>query len=481
MTPNPADLTKLIWEYNVLPPIASRLGVIYPDYDPLSGLSEEEKIIVKKNNIIPAQPMLSQNDWDKIRDYIITHAPDTVAYDQSRLTRDLPLKQFVRKDIQIDDRVPSLITGLRYNEQTKTLWIGNYYNEVYNWKWNVGVTKVIPVASPVVDFNFFEGGTYFTEIGKLYPSDLSIGSLAKLNDSSVTEAKPNDNSVTELLTSLHRPVNTQIEDLDNDGVPEIVICNFGNKIGSLSLYKKDKKTQKYTGEVLLGIPGATKCYIKDMDGDGKKDIVVLFAQGDESVYILYQKDHLKFKAKRVLRFPPNYGTTDMVLVDYNHDGLTDIVTVHGDNADYSPILKSYHGIRLNINQGNDNFQEKFFYPIYGVTKVLAEDFDQDGDIDFAASSFFPDFGALLDESFIYLENVDPEHFKFKSYILKSELAVKSLTMEKADIEGDGDMDIILGNFARTPGRVPPALDEQWKIAKYGLTIFENQLHHPAKN
>ena len=466
MLPDPGSLTKRIWMNHVLPVMAARMGIIYPNYDPLRGLSDEERAIVKQNNIIPEHPVLTNEEWSKLVSYILVNAPDSVTADKTRLTRDSPLKQFTREDIQLDTVTPSLITGLGYNTQTNTLWIGNFYNRVYTWKQDKGVIKNIKTESPVVNFNFFEGGTYFTEIGKLYPTELSIGSYAKYNDTSVAA----------LLTSLHRPVDAQIEDLNNDGTPEIVVCNFGNKLGSLSLYKKSK-TGKYGEQVLLPLAGAVKCYVKDMDGDGKKDIVAMFSQGDESVWIFYQKDNLKFKAKRVLRFPPNYGTTDMVLVDYNHDGLTDIVTVHGDNADYSNILKAYHGIRLHINQGNDVFKEKFFYPIYGVTKVLAEDFDKDGDIDFAASAFFPDFGQLLDESFIYLENTDAAKFTFKPYILKSAVPLKSLTLIKADIDNDGDMDIIAGNFAQSPGPVPKDLDLKWKTAKYGLTIFRNQLVH----
>jgi len=469
MLPEPASLTKEIWRSHVLPVMASRMGIIYPNYDPLRGLSEEEKAIVKKNNIIPETPMLTDEQWGKIVQYVLKNAPDSVTLDEKRLTRNRPLKQFVREDIQVDNNQPSLITGLGYDSSTKTLWIGNYYKQVFTWKYDIGVTKTIATESPVVDFNFYKGNTYFTEVGKLYPTELSLGTYAKYSDTSVSA----------VLSALHRPVNSKIEDLNNDGVPEIVVCNFGNKTGSLSLFKKNK-AGRYQEQVLLAQPGSLKCYIKDMDGDGKKDIVAMFAQGDESVYIFYQKDNLKFKAKRVLRFPPDYGTTDMVLVDYNHDGLTDIVTVHGDNADYSNILKQYHGIRLHINQGNGTFKEKFFYPIYGVTKVVADDFDKDGDIDFAASSFFPNFGPLVDESFVYLENIDPNKFIFKSYILKSDLPLKSLTLEKADIDGDGDMDIIAGNFAQSPGAVPADLDEKWKSAKYGLVIFNNQLYRPKK-
>lgn len=469
LAPDPAGLTKEIWTRHVLPVMAARMGIIYPNYDPLRGLSEEERAIVKKHNIIPEEPVCTEADWAKIRDYIISNAPDSVSIDEKRFIRNSPLTQFIRQDVQIDDKTPSLITGLKYNTATKTLWIGNFYNQILNWQYGKGVVKTVNTASPVVDFNFNQNNVYLTEIGKLYPTELSSGMYAQLNDTTSTP----------LITSLHRPVNTRITDLNNDGVPEIVVCNFGNKTGGLSLFKKNK-AGKYIEDVLLPLPGAIKCFIKDMDGDGKKDIVAMFSQGDESVYIFYQKDNLKFKAKRVLRFPPDYGTTDMILVDYNNDGLTDIVTVHGDNADYSNILKAYHGIRLHINQGADVFKEKFFYPIYGVTRVLAEDFDKDGDIDFVATSFFPEFGKLVDESFVYLENTNKDQFTFKSYIQKSEIPIKTLTLEKADIDGDGDVDIITGNFAQSPGPAPAVLDEKWKSAKYGLSIFYNQLYQPKK-
>ncbi|TFF38904.1 FG-GAP repeat domain-containing protein [Mucilaginibacter psychrotolerans] len=468
MQPDVQSLTKEIWKNHVLPIMASRMGIIYPNYDPLRGLSDEEKDIIAKHDIIPATPIISKADWDKLENYIVSNAPDSILYDEKRLTRNIPLTQFTRKNIQIDEEGASLITGLKYNIDTKTLWIGNAHNKVINWQYQAGITKNYDVASTGVDFNFYQNHTYLTEIGKLYPTELSTGSYAQL----VSDAE------TPLLTNLHRPVHSAMEDLNGDGIPEIVVCNFGNKTGSLSLFKKNKADGTYKEDILLPMPGAIMCYVKDMDSDGKKDIVAMFSQGDESVYIFYQQDNLKFKPQRVLRFPPNYGTTDMVLTDYNHDGLTDIVTVHGDNADYSNILKPYHGIRLNINKGNDVFEEAFFYPIYGVTKVLAEDFDNDGDIDLAASAFFPDFGRLLNESFVYLENTDSKAYRFKSYTLSGGLPIKSLTIEKADVDGDGDIDIILGNFAQTPGAVPPTLDKRWKSAQYGLILLENQLLQP---
>lgn len=467
--PAVGSLTKEIWKFHVLPVMAARMGIIYPNYDPLKGLSKEEKEIVKQNQIIPDQPFMSNEDWAQLSNYVINTAPDSLSLDEMRLTRNSPLTQFKREDVQVFAHGPSLITGLKFNPATNTLWISNMMNQIVTWNYTEGVTKEINTKSPVVDFNFYKGSTYFTEIGKLYPTELSLGSYVQYADTTSTP----------ILTKLHRPVHSVIEDLNGDGIPEVIVSNFGNKTGSLSLYKKDK-TGNYTEDVLLPLAGAIMCEVKDMDGDGKKDIVAMFAQGDESVYIFYNQGNLKFNAKRVLRFPPDYGTTDMVLVDYNHDGLPDIVTVHGDNADYSNILKPYHGIRLNINMGKGVYKEKFFYPIYGVTKVLAYDFDQDGDIDFAASSYFPDFGKLVDESFVYLENKDQAKYSFKPYILKSETPLRSLTLTMADIDGDGDMDLIAGHFAQGLGSPPKQLDDRWKGATFGINIFLNQLHQPKK-
>jgi hypothetical protein len=121
--------------------------------------------------------------------------------------------------------------------------------------------------------------------------------------------------------------------------------------------------------------------VVDMNGDGKKDIVALFAQGREGVYIFYQNDNLEFSVEQVIMMQPEYGSSWFSLLDYNNDGHLDILLANGDNADYSRYLKPYHGVRLFINEGDNKFNEEWFYPINGATCVLVEDFDIDGDVD----------------------------------------------------------------------------------------------------
>src|SRR5690606_20503160 len=122
-----------------------------------------------------------------------------------------------------------------------------------------------------------------------------------------------------------------------------------------------------------------------------KDLVVLHAQGDEGVTVLYQEDRLKFRAERVIRLSPVYGSSWFEMFDYDGDGDKDIALANGDNADLSFVNKPYHGLRVFINEGEHGFQQRYFYPLPGATRVAANDFDGDGDVDFAVSCFFPDY------------------------------------------------------------------------------------------
>jgi mono/diheme cytochrome c family protein len=291
LLPQPQNLTKRLWEGGVLPMMAIRMGLQHEQYE--RHISAEEKAVEEKNNLIPKTPMLSNEAFGKIRDYIISQAPDTIAYDGQRSQRSKPMQQFSRTDVQIEKDGPSLITALKWHAESRTLWIGNLKNQVFNWRFDKGLAGPMNTTSAVVHFAFYNGNTFFTEVGDLLPSELSKGAFAMAGN---TKDVP-------ILTRLHRPVHTVLEDFDSDKVPEIVVCNFGKNIGSLSLYKKETSERLFNEQVLLPMPGATKCFVQDMNGDGKKDIVALLAQGDESVYIFYNKNNLHFEAKRVLALP----------------------------------------------------------------------------------------------------------------------------------------------------------------------------------
>jgi len=277
-----------------------------------------------------------------------------------------------------------------------------------------------------------------------------------------------------LGSQLQRPVNTLVQDLNGDGKKELVVAEFGHLTGQLSLFKRNE-ANGFDKSVLLKQPGIVKTVAIDMNGDSRLDLVVASSQGNEGIYIFYQEEDLKFRAEQVLRFSPVYGTSWFELIDYDGDGDTDIITVNGDNADNSQVLKPYHGMRIYLNDGKNNFTERFFYPLNGATRVLAEDFDADNDIDIAIVATFPDYTERPTQSFQYLENMDAANFDFKTFSFDEINWGRWFLMDAADIDFDGDRDIILSAFSYPFTATPEDLGASWKEKKVDLLVLENQL------
>ena len=299
----------------------------------------------------------------------------------------------------------------------------------------------LKVPGPVVDIDF-EGHSMITcNIGILNPNNGGFGKMQ--NVSRDLGGKMHLDSPCQ-IDGLQRPVESIKVDLNRDGRDDYLVCEFGNITGALSWYE-NKGNNQFTRHVLRAVPGAIKAYIRDYNKDGLPDIFVLFAQGDEGIFLFTNKGHGKFDQRPLLRFPPSYGSSYFEMDDFDKDGSPDILYTCGDNADFSPVLKPYHGIYIFLNDGSYNFSLKYFFPMNGCYKAIARDFDGDGDLDIAAVSFFADQKTQPEEGFVYLENEG--RFRFSPYSLLQAEAGRWLTMDAGDIDGDGRQSILLGNFS----------------------------------
>ena len=113
------------------------------------------------------------------------------------------------------------------------------------------------------------------------------------------------------------------------------------------------------------------------------------------------------------------------------------------------------------------------FGLIGAFKAVAADFDGDGDLDLAAISFFPDLARSPEEAFLYFENLGGMRFKASTIPLGTR--GRWLTLEAGDLDGDGDLDMILGSFTQGPASVPipEAIREGWRTNEAGLLLLEN--------
>jgi hypothetical protein len=215
---------------------------------------------------------------------------------------------------------------------------------------------------------------------------------------------------------------------------------------------------KYLRHSIRALPGLVKMYVNDYNKDGLPDVWALFSQGEEGIFLFTNKGNGEFDSKQLLRLPPVYGSTHFELDDFNNDGFPDILYTCGDNADYSRVLKPYHGVYIFMNDGKNNFNQKFFFPINGCYKAIARDFDGDGDLDIACISFFADYLKQPEEGFVYLENRG--NLDFDPFSIPEATAGRWLTMEAGDLDGDGKPDLVLGNFTLGFTNIKAGID--WK-------------------
>ncbi len=431
----PAEmLDKKTWDKGVLPAMSKELGIkrMWDKYLPAPDAS------------INAIPM---DRWDKIIDYYLKTAPDTLlpATAPTPIIKDSTA--FTVKVPEYRNKAISRTIMARADTVNDRIYTSDFTSR-YLTEWTT--TDLVPVDSvrlqyPVVDATFApdqsSANHTFTTIGFLKPTNFEAGSLWRFE-----KGVGLDRPYKELIKGLARPVHTVKADMNNDGLDDYVVCEFGyTQKGALSIIKA-QPDGTYQRIVLREWPGATMTVVKDFNNDGWNDIMALFGQDQESIRLYINNRNNTFTEQVIMKFNPVYGSSSFQLVDFNNDGLEDILYTAGDNADHSIVFKPYHGLYIYLNKGNYKYEQVYFYPINGSTKAIAADFDRDGDLDIATIAYYADFTNKSEEGFLYFEQTGP--FDFKVHSLPIQQYGRWLTMEAVDINKDGYLDLLLGNSAR---------------------------------
>lgn len=418
LLPQATDLNKTTWTDFVLPKMGALLG-----YHTM-GMNR----YIKKE----ANPVLSAEEWDKIRHHFISEAPDSLIDTSNRKKILIGLSDF---EIFNGPKLSPhpLTTFIAFGSEPQELIAGDgMVPAVYNT--SMGKQPEQYPAGVGTAHIEIDSVWYILTMGVLQPSDSRMGTLKQYN--------PRTNTETVILDSLQRPVHFVRADLNQDSRMDIVLAEFGNETGRLSWFEQ-QADGSYIRHILRPLPGAIRIVITDWDKDHKPDILALMAQGDEGIYLYKNLGSGKFTETALIKFPAVYGSNYFELADFNGDALPDLVITNGDNGDYPPLLKPYHGIRIFQNHGNNKLDQMAFLPMNGVIKAMAADYNLDGIQDLAAISFFPDTEKTPEEAFILWYGQPGGSFNPVSFPMAKN--GKWLTMDRADMDGDGDPDLVIGH------------------------------------
>lgn len=451
--PDPTLLPKEIWAKNVLPNMAFRMGLL--------DLMEASKTIPHEDlmtvvTTLPSKPMVSEQEWLSIVNYFETNAPDKLLIPKKD---SIGVLTFFEPSNYVSDELP-MVTLLKNDSQSDRFFIGSRNGTLTILNKQFKSTGIIQLNSPASHVEIDKKNNLILSLmGIMDPNDRALGEIVRINQ---------QGSIKILIDSLKRPVHFSKADLNSDGLEDFVVCEFGNYTGGLSVYQRIADSS-YIKHTLSSLPGSRNVILNDFNNDGKLDVLALLTQGDEQIALFINRGNFQFQQKTLLKFPPVYGSSYFEIHDFNNDGKNDILYANGDNSDYSEVLKPYHGVRIFTQNSSGLFIESWFYHMDGASKAMAYDFDNDGDLDIAAISFFPDFKNTPDESFIYLENIDQE---FKPHKLVESASGRWLIMEIGDLENDGDMDIFLGALDFN-NAVPENLHQKWRKDRTAVLILKN--------
>ena len=483
LEPAPGVLPKRSWQ-TALGYMGLLLGMRNLDYladEPSIGRNSvvARRGVLEREDALPDMPVLTEREWDALRHYYVESAPDEALpqVNKPELSWELPRFRPVRSDYHVPGAVTTLV---HIRPGAGEAYIGDSALNTLTVLGTDGQIKIAGQRPPTeifpIDIEFIGGTAYVGSIGDLDASRPTEERSAHISALELVDGSIESASATITIPNLYRMADMEVADLNGDGRLDFVVCGFGHVTGRISWFEA-RADGSYEEHILIPRAGGVKAQAVDFNGDGRLDIAALVSEAREAFYIFVNQGNNEFERHDVFETQPAYGHTYFELQDFDDDGLPDLLVVNGDNVDSDPYntRKRFQGVRIYLNRGDYRFEEAYFYPLYGAFIAKSADFDNDGDLDIAAISYFPDFSAAMRESFVYLENQGG--LEFTASTSREMTRGRWMTMDAGDIDGDGDVDVVLGGAYLQLGMLVH-LDLFAELRKTGpsVLLLENTLH-----
>lgn len=307
-----------------------------------------------------------------------------------------------------------------------------------------------------------------SDLGTYLPADTQEGAIHCLRQN---PESPGTFSTRLLRGTMGRVASTEIMDVDQDGIEDLLVAEFGwHETGSIHWLRRSTSADPWApleSRVIDSRPGTIHLPVVDLNSDGFPDFVALLSQHFEEIVAYTNDGRGNFQSRVLYAAPdPSFGSSGIELVDLNADGKLDILYSNGDSFD-SFVLKPFHGVRWLENQGEEGFfREHFLGGLPGAHRAVAGDFDGDGLIDVLAGAFLPrdvlQSSAHRNSASLVLWHQQPRG-EFRSLVLEDQTCIHAALICK-DLNRDGSADFVVGNFREGGTLGGPPLEIWWAPA-----------------